>query len=304
MVACATGDDVFSPTYTLTPRFLRQIVQIERGCGFLEAIQLDPARAAALQKMFRVDDALSSVQIEGSSLTRIRAAQLADDALEVANESEQEFLNYYSAFNAIDDLRGQREYRFSARELLNLHGILVRGVRGEHYAGRFRDGSVVIGDREGEAIVEHHHPPEAEEVRGLVDELMDWVEAAKDKGTKVRRPDVWEHPVAVAAIAQHRFVWIHPFFDGNGRTARMFTTALLFQRRYDFKYLFDLSSYYNRDRDKYYAALRTADATGDYTAWIEYFAGGLALQIRAAVERGRGVAMGVDQRVEVEIEEG
>lgn len=284
---------MFKPTYTLTPRFLRQIIQIERGCGFLEAIQLDPSRAAALQKMFRVDDALSSVQIEGSSLTRIRAAQLADDALEVANESEQEFLNYYSAFNAIDDLRGQRDYAFSARDLLNLHGILVQGVRGEHHAGRFRDGSVEVGDQQGAQRVVHHLPPEAEEVRGLVDELMDWVEGAKDKGTKKRRPDVWEQPVAVAAIAQHRFVWIHPFFDGNGRTARMFTTALLFQRRYDFKYLFDLSSYYNRDRDKYYAALRTADATGDYTAWIEYFAGGLALQIRAAVERGRGVAMGV-----------
>ena len=67
--------------------------------------------------------------------------------------------------------------------------------------------------------------------------------------------------------------------DGNGRTARMFTTLLLYSRGYDFKYLFDLSSFYNENRDGYYSALRTADLDGDYTRWLEYFMGGLAHQM-------------------------
>ena len=90
-----------------------------------------------------------------------------------------------------------------------------------------------------------------------------------------------------AGITQHRLAWIHPFVDGNGRTARMFTTLLLYQRGYDFKYLFDLSSYYNRDRDQYYAALRTADASGDYTDWLVYFLGGFSFQMVKIKERAR-----------------
>ena len=90
---------------------------------------------------------------------------------------------------------------------------------------------------------------------------------------------LWIHPVILAGIAQHRLVWIHPFMDGNGRSARMFTTMLLYQRKYDFKYLFDLSTYYNEDRDEYYRALRTADATGDYTEWLLYFLGGFSREM-------------------------
>ena len=78
-----------------------------------------------------------------------------------------------------------------------------------------------------------------------------------------------------------------PFLDGNGRTARMFTALLLFQRWVHFKYLFDLSIYYNQDRDKYYEALRTADATGDYPEWRSYFLGGCSYQMVKIKERAR-----------------
>lgn len=288
---------MFRPQYTLTPRLMRQIVQIERACGFLDAVEITPDWSARLRDECRVGDALSSVLIEGASLTRVRAAELAETGDEAVTDSEQEFLNYYAAFNAIDDLRGARDYVFGPHDLNNLHGLIVRGVRGHHLAARFRDGPVVIGDQQGEQVTVHHTPPEAERVRPLIQELMDWVEACKSKRPK---SDTWVHPILVAGIAQHRMVWIHPYFDGNGRTARMFTTALLYQRRYDFKYLFDLSSYYNRDKDKYYAALRTADHTGDHTEWLTYFAGGLAWQLRIAMERARRVGAGLADPADAE----
>ncbi len=62
---------------------------------------------------------------------------------------------------------------------------------------------------------------------------------------------------------------------------------LLYQRGYDFKYLFELSSYYNRNRDAYYAALRAGDAAGDYTEWLTYFLGGFAYQMVTIQERAR-----------------
>jgi Fic family protein len=136
-----------------------------------------------------------------------------------------------------------------------------------------------------------HHPPSWLQVEHEVGELLAWIEAGKRKGDGAEDP--WVHPVIQAGIAQHRLVWIHPFVDGNGRTARMFTTLLLYQRGYDFKYLFELSSYYNRDRDAYYAGLRAADASGDYTEWLTYFLGGFAYQmvgIQALARQGESQA--------------
>lgn len=123
------------------------------------------------------------------------------------------------------------------------------------------------------------------EVAGHVGELFGWIEACKLHGSG--DDDPWVHPVIVAGIAQHRLVWIHPFMDGNGRTARMLTTLLLSQRGYDFKYLLQLSTYYSANRDDYYRALRRADATGDYTDWLVYFLGGFSCQLMRIEERAR-----------------
>ena len=87
---------------------------------------------------------------------------------------------------------------------------------------------------------------------------------------------------------QHRLVWIHPFLDGNGRTARLFCALVLYRREYDFKDLFRLSTYYNRyERRPYYLALRDADRTSDYTRWVSYFLGGLAHEMIQVKKRAR-----------------
>lgn len=68
---------------------------------------------------------------------------------------------------------------------------------------------------------------------------------------------------------------------------------MLYQRGYDFKFLFDLSSYYEKNRDAYYEALRTVDRTGDYTQWLLYFTGGFASQMFAIKEVAAKHAEGV-----------
>ncbi len=238
----------FEPAWQITPRLLRQIKAVERTAGFLEAVELRPDWMAEVKRTVRVLDALSSVQIEGSTLTLEAAFQLAQAQPACAlSPSEEEFLNYLAAFEAIDALRGVRDYSPSRRDLCNLHALIVRGVRGgDRYAGEIRREEVQVGDVDGAVTVIHH-----------------------------------------------RLVWIHPFVDGNGRTTRIFTALLLYQRGYDFKHLFDLSTYYNRDRDAYYAALRTADTTGDLTAWLEYFVGGLSFQMMGIVSKARKAALGI-----------
>ncbi len=279
----------------MTQRMVRQIVVIERTNGFLKAVRLRGDWLARLRREIQVEDALASVQIEGSSLTLERAFELAhnmDEADEVVvPDAEREFLNYLRTFNAIEALHNDRQAVLSNGDLLNIHRSLITGVRGgKRMEGQFRRENVEVGDLVDGVKTIHHQPPPWSVVENEIQDLLDWVELGKEKGKSAGVVDPWIHPAIIAGIAQHRLVWIHPFLDGNGRAARMFTTMLLYQRGYDFKYLFNLSQYYNADRDRYYTLLRTADRSGDYTEWLEYFLGGLAHQMVRIEERAKQCA--------------
>jgi Fic family protein len=277
----------FDPSFRLVPRIQRQIKAIESTAGFLEAVRLRPEWIRQVRAETQVQDAWASVRIEGNTLTLEQAFALASGLPDrELRDSEKEFRNYLRAFEAIDGLRGQREAVVTRGDLLNLHRLLVDGVRGGwRFAGVFRREEVKVGDVLGGETVVHHQPPPWVEVEREIEELLSWIEATKERGDGPG--DRWVHPVIQAGITQHRLAWIHPFVDGNGRAARMFTTLLLYQRGYDFKYLFDLSSYYNRDRDRYYAALRTADGGNDYTDWLVYFLGGFSHEMVRIKERAR-----------------
>ena len=96
------------------------------------------------------------------------------------------------------------------------------------------------------------------------------------------------HPVLASGIAQFQLVHIHPFIDGNGRTSRLLSTLYLYRAGYDFKRLFTISEYYDRDRDAFYAALQSVrEANLDLTQWLEYFVAGLVTQLTEVKERGR-----------------
>ena len=288
----------FAPKFDITPLMLRQLMAIARTRGFLEAVRTRPAWVDRLRADVRVKDVLSSVQIEGNTLTREQAFELAraEPPVEL-RDSEREFLNYLHAFDALEMLRGERDYPVQARDLRSLHGSLVQGVRGgDRFAGQFRKEEVKIGDKQGDDVVVHHKPPLWHEVEQHVQHLLEWIRHVTRKPRRAQvmagELDPWIHPVIIAGIAQHRLVWIHPFVDGNGRTARLFTTMLLYMRGYDFKYLFDLSSYYNHNRDAYYASLRTVDRTDDYTRWLIYFMGGFAKQMYNIRQQALGCAVG------------
>ena len=293
----------FEPEYTLTPHIQRCLVAIDRTVGFIEAVRLSQGDALErLREECRVKEALNSVQIEGNSLTIEQAFTLAREGglQDELPDHDREFVNYLRAFDAVEAFKGDRTLRLGARDLRELQRILVGGVRGgTRDAGSFRREPVMVGNViDGETIV-HHTPPQPGDVDALVRELMDWLEVAKVKDKSAGVRETWVHPAIVAAIAHQRLAWIHPFVDGNGRTCRMFATILLYQRGYDFKYLFEMSSYYNKrgDRTPYYRALRTADAkdeaSADYTEWISYFLGGLASQAYEAQQRAKIVVAGV-----------
>lgn len=113
----------------------------------------------------------------------------------------------------------------------------------------------------------------------LMHELVAWLRAPTDI-----------HPVLVAGIAQFQLVHIHPFVDGNGRTSRLLSTLCLYRSGYDFKRLFTLSEFYDRDRGAFYAALQSVrEQDLDLTGWVEYFVQGLATQMAEVKQRGEQV---------------
>ena len=96
------------------------------------------------------------------------------------------------------------------------------------------------------------------------------------------------HPVLMSGISQFQFVHVHPFLDGNGRTSRLLSTLCLYRAGYDFKRLFTISEYYDRDRSAFYRAIQSVRERGmDMTGWLAYFVEGLAAQLAEIRERGK-----------------
>lgn len=119
-------------------------------------------------------------------------------------------------------------------------------------------------------------PPPPFDVPSRMQELVGWL-----------REETAVHPVLVAGIAQFQLVHIHPFVDGNGRTSRLLSTLCLYRSGYDFKRLFTISEFYDRDRSRFYRALQSVrEHDMDLTGWLEFFVEGPATQVAEVKERG------------------
>ena len=119
-------------------------------------------------------------------------------------------------------------------------------------------------------------PPAAYDVPILMRELVDWLNQERDV-----------HPVLVSGIAQFQLVHIHPFLDGNGRASRLLSTLCLYKAGYDFKRLFTISEYYDRNRAAFYRAIQgVREQDMDLTGWLEFFTAGLATQLDEVKARG------------------
>jgi len=186
----------------------------------------------------------------------------------------RELLNYRRAFDLVSE---HLEHGGPVTEGLirEIHKRLVEGVRGGAAApGECRHiQNLVVNAATGETV---YTPPPACEVPILMVELVAWIN--RDAGV---------HPVMVSGIAQFQLVHIHPFLDGNGRTSRLLATLCLYRAGYDFKRLFTISEYYDRDRPAFYHAIQSVRASGmDMTGWLEYFVEGLSAQLVDVRDRG------------------
>ncbi len=192
----------------------------------------------------------------------------------VNRDDERELLNYKKAMDFISKYLGKGD-PVSEGIVRELHKILVKGVRGENAdPGNYRKiQNYVVNSRTREVV---YTPPAPLEVPHLMLEFTEWINKAEDVS-----------PILVAGIAQFQFVHIHPFIDGNGRTARLLSTLILYKTGYDFKRLFTISEYYDKDQPSYYQAIQTVRKNNmDMTSWLEYFVDGLHSQMTEIQAKG------------------
>ena len=266
-----------NPRFTITNAIAQGLARIERARGFLEAAQLSEGWVRQMSERALLLEAHHTTHIEGTHLTLAESEQLlAGQSVPQADADDvRELLNYRDAFNLVSDYLDSGE-PITEGLVREIHKRLVRGVRGDRaQPGQYRLVQNYVANSITGAII--YTPPPPGDVPALMRDLVEWL---NDSGEV--------HPVLVSGIAQFQLVHIHPFLDGNGRTSRLLSTLCLYRAGYDFKRLFTISEYYDRDRSAFYLALQSVrEQDMDLTGWLDYFVAGLATQLTEVTERGK-----------------
>ena len=269
----------FQPRFTITNAITTALTRIERARGFLEAAALSEDWIRRMSERALVLEAHHTTHIEGTRLTLDQAERLleGEEVPETRPDDAHELLNYRRAFNFVSESLNKNA-PITENLIREIHRRLVEGVRGGAAApGKYRRvQNYIVNSATDETV---YTPPSPKDVPPLMTAFVDWLNGNHDT-----------HPVLISGIAQFQLVQIHPFLDGNGRTSRLLSMLCLYQAGYDFKRLFTISEFYDRDRDAFYRALRSVrERRMDMTGWLEYFVNGLAAQVRDVTQRGKQV---------------
>ena len=264
------------PRFTVTNALTAALTRIERARGFREAAKLSEDWIRRMGKRALVLEAHYTTHIEGTRLTLEQSERLmAGEAVPEADpEDTRELLNYRGAFEFVSTWLG-RGVPITEGLIREIHKRLVEGVRGGSAApGEYRRVQNYVVNSATREVV--YTPPPAHDVPILMRDLVAWLNHPGDV-----------HAVLASGVAQFQLVHIHPLLDGNGRTSRLLSTLCLYRAGYDFKRLFTISEYYDRDRPAFYQAIQSVRAQGmDLTGWLEYFTQGLATQLDEVKARG------------------
>lgn len=270
---------MFKPNFNYTGRIVKNLTFIAESRAIIMGAPLILDWEVSLRKEAILRSAHSSTAIEGNPLTFQEVSALANGRdITARRKDKEEVLNYLEALKKIHYFSSKSPFKLN--NLLEVHKILTKGtLSNPEDEGVLRNRQVYVGRANGEVVF---MPPATAEVPELINEFMDWFNS----------PDLKEiDPVIAAGLAHYELVRIHPFIDGNGRTARILATIVLYKRGFDLKRFFALDDYYDHDRSSYYAALNSVNRdTLDLTEWLEYFTEGVAVSMKTVKEKVLGLS--------------
>lgn len=262
----------FDPHFVATSKILNSLLRIESAKEKILHLPLTPTILNSLRETARLFTTHYSTMIEGNKLDSSQVEEVLkhEGHFPGRERDEREIKGYYAALTQVEKWVAQGN-PLTEKMIQSLHAMVMGDGRNRVKPTPYRDGQNVIRDARTRAIV--YMPPEAKDVKGLMQGMTAWLKHHSDLPCPL-----------VAGIAHYQFATIHPYYDGNGRTARLLTTFILHQGGYDLKGLYSLEEYYARNLGAYYEAISVGDShnyymgrvEADLTKWVEYFLEGMA----------------------------
>ena len=241
--------DKYIPPFEITNNMLDRISSIMKSIGKLDNYK-DLNKMPILRRNNRIHSIHSSLAIEANSLSFEQVKDVIDGKSVIGPQEEiQEVKNAYEAYKLIKDVDP-----YSIKDLKKVHGIMTYLVTEE--SGEFRKGNEGVFDEKGNCI---HMCPPPEQVDGLIKNLFKWM---KENENNI-------NPLILSSVFHYEYVFIHPFQDGNGRTARLWQNVILSNWEEIFEYL-PIESQIKKYQEDYYKSINNCNKSGNSNEFIEF----------------------------------
>lgn len=254
---------------TLTNEILKYITEIDKNQYKVSSVKLSKTIANKLRKNSKKKSSYASNKIEGNPLSEKQVDEVIEsDERKHFLKPEQEVRNYFLALNFLEEKVLKKE-KFSRKLILDVQKLVEKGTSKEKIdlRGPMPPG-VLFAVYDSKSGNPDYIPPEYCDIPELLDELVEYVNTTDD------------HPLIVAAVVHYQLVTIHPFEDGNGRTARLLSGYILDMNGYGFNGIGSLEEYFAYDIDEYYDSIQMGlpalyylgrDNPPHPEIWINYF---------------------------------
>jgi len=260
---------MFNPRYQITNKLLANIKRIAEIVSDLNNRNFSDVILVELEKRAREVSAFSSTSIEGNPLPLTDVKRILKNRPEYIRDSEKEVLNYSKALVELNELIKADQAIFNTELILKIQKTITDSLIEDYRAGHIRQEPVFVNNPKTRQTV--YWPPEQGEVEDLLRALFDYLNSNQNK----------VDALILAGIFHKQFVVIHPFVDGNGRTARLATKVILAKMGLNTFNLFSFENYYNQNVSRYFESVglfgNYYDIKDDldFTTWLEYFTDGI-----------------------------
>lgn len=239
-----------------------QIAELNQQ-NFSRIVLLDLEGEACAQSSF------SSTSIEGNPLPLTEVKRIIKARPQQIRNTEREVINYNEALVELNEKILINKFNFDSKFILLIHKQVTIDLLPKFQIGKYRKEAVFVNDPKLNKTI--YWPPDYQDVPDLVAELLNFVNENKHK----------IDPIILAGLFHKQFVIIHPFIDGNGRTVRLATKAILALLGINTFQLFSFEKYYNQNVTNYFSQVGVRGNYYDiskkinFTSWLEYFANGI-----------------------------
>ncbi len=235
---------LIQPKYILTLKISKLLSQIEAARSVIESVAIPQEVELNIRRHSTLRSSLYSARIEGNPLTL--------DNIGGRSSKDRKKIEVFNILRALNILAKRTEKNIDAKDILQLHNIVMDGLSPEK--GIFRKEVSAIFNASGMAI---YMPPPPSMVAGYIERLLKFINSQQEQFIPIR-----------ASLTHYMFEKIHPFLDGNGRVGRLLLQEVLYKNKYGMKGLLTIEQYLDQHRSIYYRMLENTEK--DVTDYVEF----------------------------------